>query len=77
MVALLTGVVPLRTWPWKATEVTVTEKVAEALLPAESVTWTVTGMEVSPVAGVPVITPLGESVRPTALRPVPEVTAQV
>ena len=77
MVAPLMGVVPLRTWPWKATEVTVRVRVAVALLPAESVACTVKGTAVSPAVGVPVMAPEGESVRPTALRPVPEMTVQV
>ena len=46
-------------------------------MPLESVTVTVSGMAVSPVVGVPVIAPEGESVRPTALSAVPEVTLQV
>ena len=73
----MTGVVPLRTLPWKATEVTVRVRVAVDLLPAESVTCTVKGTAVSPAVGVPVIVPEGVRVRPTALRPVPEITLQV
>jgi hypothetical protein len=73
----MTGAVPLRTWPWNATAVTVKLKVAVAVLPAESVTCTVTGMDVSPLVGMPVITPEGDKLSPTALRPVPDVTVHV
>ncbi len=75
--APLTGVVPLSTSPVKAAEVTVSESVAVAVLPDESVTCTVSGAEFSPALGVPVMAPEGASVRPTALSAVPEVTVQV
>ncbi len=77
MVAFETGVVPLRTWPWKATAVTVRVRLMVAVWPALSVRRKVTGAEVSPVVGMPVMAPEGARVRPVALSAVPEVTVQV
>lgn len=57
--------------------VTVSVRVAVAMFPEASVTCTVNGADVSLAVGIPVMTPLLERRRPTALKPVPEVTDHV
>jgi hypothetical protein len=56
---------------------TVNVIVADPVLPAPSVTFTTNVPAVSTVFGVPVTAPAELSVSPTALSPVPDVTANV
>ena len=56
---------------------TVSVTVPDAVFPAPSVTFTANVPAVSPAFGVPLTTPAGLSVSPTALSPVPDVTVHV